>query len=240
MLYDIVGDLHSCFIDFKRLLEKLNYREENRFIHPDGRKVVLVGDIFDRGWYPALTFHMVKNMKESGSLVLTKGNHDDKLERWAKGNNVQLLHGLDATIKEFEKANITKEQVLDLFNSIPYFLNLDDNRLIVVHAAWKDKYIDRDPMNKKLRSYCIFGPTTGREIGGFPERIDWASERSISKDSPLVIHGHQPVHEIRKINKVWNIDTGCTFGGMLTAIRYPEMEIVQVSAAHKYYYHEGW
>ncbi len=163
---------------------------------------------------------------------MVKGNHDDKLQRWAKGNNVKLLHGLDATVDKVEQANISKERIINFFNSIPYFLSLDGGKLVVVHAAWKDRYITRDPFDKKLRSWCIFGPTTGKVINGLPERIDWAKHRELT--SPVVVHGHQPVKVPRVVNSVWNIDTGCVFGGSLTALRYPEMELVQVPAQQVY------
>jgi len=241
-MYDIIGDIHSCGTEFVDLLMKLGYHKvgNTHFVHPEGRQVALVGDITDRGWHPYFVFPLIERMKEEGSLIMVKGNHDDKLERWAKGNKVQLLHGLDATVLSLEKANISKERVLDLFKSVPYFLVLDDSKLVIVHAAWKDRYVDRDPFSKKCRSWCIFGPTTGKIINGLPDRIDWAVKRELDKSSPIVVHGHQPVKEVRILNKVWNIDTGCAFGGRLTALRYPEMELVYVDALHTYCFREGW
>lgn len=242
-MYDIIGDIHSCYVEFTELLIRLGYipTDSLSFRPPEGRQLVLVGDIMDRGWYPNLVFDLVEKMKAEGSLIMVKGNHDDKLQRWAKGNNVQLLHGLDATVLKLERAGISKERISNLFKSIPFFLVLNGGSLIVVHGAWKDKYIDRDPFSKKVRSWCIFGPTTGRKTEeGLPERIDWAVNRDVKGTSPLVVHGHQPVREVRVLNKVWNIDTGCAFGGKLTALRYPEMELVYCEAIHTYCQRKGW
>jgi len=234
-MYDIIGDIHSCFYEFIDLLEKLGYEYRNNiFIPPKGRQLVLVGDVIDRGLYPSFVFILIEKMKQQGYLIMIKGNHDDKLQRYSKGNKVQLLHGLDYTIKNMEESKIEKERIFKFFNSIPYFLILDDGKLIIVHAAWKDSYISRDPFSRKKNYYCLFGPTTGNMVDGLPERIDWAINREIDKLSPIIVHGHQPLEEVREINKVWDIDTGCVFGNKLTALKYPEMEIVQVYAKYNY------
>lgn len=241
-MYDIIGDVHSCYMEFADLLRKMGYQSTGGlgFKPPEGRQLVLVGDITDRGWYPNLVFEAVESMKKEDSLLLVKGNHDDKLQRWAKGNNVQLLHGLDSTVIKLEKAGISKERILELFDSTPFFLTLDNQKLVVVHGAWKDSFLDKDPHSKKCRSICLYGFTTGRKIDGLPERIDWAASRKIDDNSPVIVHGHHPMSEVRVLNKVWSIDTGCAFGNKLTALRYPEMEIVQSEAQHTYCQRERW
>jgi protein phosphatase len=234
-MYDIIGDIHSCHDEFVELLIKLGYQWVPAWFsmsHPKGRKVILVGDIIDRGWFPSSVFQLVENMIKDKSLLMVKGNHDDKLQRWAKGNDVKLLHGLDITAERLLKAGISREEIINFYSKIPYFLTLDGNKLVVVHAAWKDEYVGRDPFDKRVRSWCIFGPTSGQLDDGMPNRIDWAINRQ--REMPIVVHGHQPMKEVRVINGVWNIDTGCTFGGSLTALRYPEMTTVSVSAFRIY------
>lgn len=239
-MYDIIGDIHSCYYEFVELLSKLGYswdKSNSYLLPPDGRKVVLVGDLIDRGHYPLMTFCLVESMVASGCMLIARGNHEDKLFRYAKGNNVKLLHGLDFTVGQLELGKVSKDRILNLCG-LPYFLLLDDNKLLVTHAAWKDEYIDRCPFTKRVRSWCLYGPTTGRTINGFPERIDWSkNRRSIS---PIIVHGHQPTSNISISNNVYNIDTGCVFGGKLTALRYPEMEIVQVPARQEYCQKTKW
>jgi protein phosphatase len=239
-MFNIIGDLHSCFYELIELLTKLGYSwVPNKFsmAHPEHRKVVLVGDITDRGWYPALVFQFVENMIKDVNLFMVKGNHDDKLQRFAKGNNVQLLHGLDETVKRMEQAGISNERILSFCEKLPYFLVLDGSKLVVVHAAWKEKYIDADPFNKNVRPHCIFGPTAGQFPNHMPNRIDWAMNREVK--TPTIIHGHQPIKEVRCLNGVWNIDTGCVFGGSLSCLNYPEMTLTSVSAKYVYYRREG-
>jgi len=136
-----------------------------------------------------------------------------------------------------EQAGISNERIFNFCNKLPHFLVLDGGKLIVVHAAWKDKYIDEDPFGKRVRSWCIFGPIAGQSASGMPNRIDWAKDR-INK-TPIVVHGHQPIREVRCINGVWNIDTGCAFGGALTALGYPEMDIISINAKQVYCQREG-
>jgi protein phosphatase len=237
-MFDIVGDVHSCYIEFKTLLEKLGYvYTYNSYQHPEGRKVVLVGDIMDRGNYPVATFCLVRDMFEAGNLLSVIGNHDDKILRWAKGNGVKLNNGADKTVNDFESISFSKEEIIKFFEGLPYYLLLDNNKLIIAHAAWQERNIYTDPFdNKKLRSSCLYGPVTGeRDHYNLPVRINWAGKRILKEDSPIIVYGHQVHEEPYIINKTYCIDTGCIFGGYLTALRYPEMELVQTKALMEYY-----
>jgi protein phosphatase len=233
-MFDIIGDVHSCYYELVRLLLIMGYvwDSSRTTITHNNRKVVFVGDILDRGPDPVLTFLLVQSMVKNGHLMV-KGNHDEKCQRWANGNNVSLTNGLDKTVEEFNKSNIHRGEVLKFFNSLPFFLLLDCNKVLVAHAACKDKYIDRDPYSKTCMPHCIYGPTA--KGLNYNRRIDWALQRNLLDSSPLIVHGHQKVKEVSFKNKVYNIDTGCVFGGKLSALRYPEMEIVQVNAFKNYY-----
>jgi protein phosphatase len=166
-----------------------------------------------------------------------RGNHDDKLMRFGQGRNVVQNHGLDKTVKQLEIAGGDKDRIAKFIEGLPYFLLLDDGKLAVTHAAWKDSFIDQDPFSKKVRSYCIYGPVDNSvkfNEHDLPTRLDWAANRKLSANGPIVVYGHQVCNEVRVLNLTYNIDTGCVFGGKLSALRYPEMDIVQVSALHEY------
>src|SRR5439155_21849439 len=64
-----------------------------------------------------------------------------------------------------------------------------------------------------------------------PVRYNWAAEY---RGRAIVVCGHTPVPEPEWLNRTINIDTGCVFGGKLTALRYPEKELVSVPAARVY------
>jgi protein phosphatase len=227
--YDIVGDIHSCYYELYELLKKLNYTWDNYrqiFYPPKSRKLIFVGDIFDRGPDPYSTYLLIKGMIKYGYAEMVRGNHCDKLMRWAKGNKVKQNNGLDKTILAL-KNNISKEEIFNFFKNIPYYLSLDNDKLIVVHAAWQTKMKSYDNFNKKCRTYALYGPTTGKTLfNGFPDRIDWVVKRKNNKNYPIVVYGHQPYKNPRIINKTYGIDGGCVFGGYLNCLKFPEMEII--------------
>jgi diadenosine tetraphosphatase ApaH/serine/threonine PP2A family protein phosphatase len=234
-MFDIIGDIHSCYIEFITLLEKLGYEYKDKtFKHPEGRVLVSVGDILDRGPHPLPTFSTVKDMVNSANMLLVRGNHCDKLLRWAKGNKVTLNHGLDKTVDILEKTT-DKKELIDFFEATPYYRSLDGGKLIVVHASWRDNNIFKDPYSNSLKSDCLYGPTTGeRDCYGLPVRINWAEKRVVTNDSPLVVYGHQMHREVYAKNYTIDVDTGCAFGGKLTALRYPELQFVQENSLIEY------
>lgn len=232
-MYDIIGDIHGCLEEMKGLLEKLGY-EYPYDNHPKGRIPVFLGDITDRGWYSFGTYHLVSELVKSGKALMCHGNHDDKLMRYFQGRNVMLLHGLDKTVAEFEKQQADPEEVVDFLSKVPYFHSLDDDKLVAVHAAWHEKFWDYGPTSKKCRTWALFAPNRGMREDGYPDRVDWVGPRIVTEKSPVIVYGHQPYQEVRIENKTYGIDTGCVFGGKLTALRYPEMELVSVDAERKY------
>src|SRR5690606_31806359 len=84
----------------------------------------------------------------------------------------------------------------------------------------------------KVREFCLYGETTGEsDEFGLPIRYNWAAEY---RGRAAVVYGHTPVPFPEWLNGTINIDTGCVFGGKLTALRWPGREIVSVDARHTY------
>jgi len=107
----------------------------------------------------------------------------------------------------------------------------DEGRLVVAHAGLIEKYHGR--ASRRVRDFCLYGDTTGEtDEYGLPVRRPWANEY---RGRAMVVYGHTPTPEVEPINNTYCIDTGCVFGGKLTALRYPEKDIVQVPAAREYY-----
>lgn len=234
--FDIIGDVHGCWEELSKLMDKLGHRwDESGAIHKpcDDRHVVFLGDMTDRGQYSLACYAYARMMVEKGYASWVLGNHDDKLRRWAGGRDVKLSHGLSKTVHEFEQAGADKKQVADFLGSLPLYLALDEGRLVCVHGAWRDG-LEKDKQGT-IRSWCLYAPTTGKTLpNGLPDRIDWTTPRQPKDDSPWIVYGHQPYPEARLLNKTAGIDTGCVFGGKLTALRWPEMELVDVPAERQY------
>jgi protein phosphatase len=242
--YDVVGDVHGCLTELRELLGQLGYdlsrdqEGEDAVVHPDGRQVVFVGDLTDRGPDSVGTVRLVHRMWRDGVALVAPGNHDDKLLRYLHGRNVRLQHGIETTVAEYlsldrPEREAFRQQMVDLVGGSKHYLTLDHGRLIVAHAGIKQHMIG--DFSGATRSMVLYGDTTGRTLpDGFPERRDWAAKY---RGKPLIVYGHTPVKEAVLRNNTINIDTGCVFGGKLTAFRYPEQDVVQVPAHRVYWPH---
>ena len=199
---------------------------------PQNRKLVFSGDLVDRGPKSPEVLRMVMSMVQAKQAYCVLGNHDGKLLRKLKGSNVQVKHGLETTMEqlEHEPEQFIEEVKLFLERLVSHYV-FDDGKLVVVHAGLKEKFQGRE--SKKIRDLAMFGETTGEvDEFGLPVRVRWSEAY---KGSAFVVYGHTPQARAQIINNTINIDTGCVFGGRLTAFRYPEKEIVDVQAKKVYY-----
>ena len=231
--FDIIGDVHGCHLELTALLQKLGYEDRSGVpTHPDGRKAVFLGDLVDRGPASDLVLETVMAMTGAGTALAVTGNHDNKLVRALKGNNVQLTHGLPETLAQLEnRTQEFKDKVQHFLSRLPDHYLLDQGNLAVAHAGVLEEYQGRS--SRRIRSFCLYGQTTGEtDEWGMPERVNWALEY---RGKTAVVYGHVAVTQARWTNNTINVDTGCCFGGSLTALRYPERELVSVEALETYY-----
>ncbi|QIN83519.1 polynucleotide kinase-phosphatase [Rubrobacter tropicus] len=235
--FDIIGDVHGCLDELVELLEKLGYEvrgNEGEFevTPPAGRRAIFLGDLVDRGPKTPDVLRLVMGMVESGAALCVPGNHDAKLVRALRGKNVQLKYGLAETLEQLggEPPEFA-ERVDSFLDRLVSHYVLDGGDLVVAHAGLKEKFQGR--ASGRVRDFALFGETTGEtDEFGLPVRFDWASGY---RGKANVVYGHTPVPEAEWVNRTINIDTGCAFGGSLTALRYPERELVSVPACRTYY-----
>ena len=236
--YDIIGDIHGCYDELLELLQKIGYdikieTDGKTFIsHPEGRKVVFVGDYVDRGPKVVEVLRLVMDMYKNGDAICVPGNHDVKLARALRGKNVNRTHGLAESMSQLEnESEEFKSQVADFIEGLISHYVLDDAKLVVAHAGMKQEMQGR--ASGRVREFALYGETTGEtDEFGLPERLNWAEEY---RGTATVVYGHTPVPEPQWINRTINVDTGCVFGGHLTALRYPERELESVPAHSTYY-----
>ena len=235
--FDIIGDVHGCFDELAELLERLGYKVvedsgDYRVTPPEGRKVIFVGDLVDRGPKIPAVLRLAMSMVEAGYALCVPGNHDMKLLRKLRGREVQITHGLADSLRQLEaESSEFREQVAKFLDALVSHYVLDDGRLVVAHAGMKDEMQGRG--SGKVREFALYGETTGEtDEFGLPVRVNWAAEY---RGQATVVYGHTPVAEPEWLNQTINIDTGCVFGGKLTALRYPEKELVSVSARQTHY-----
>ncbi len=244
--FDIIGDVHGCCDELEQLLDRLGYVAsrldsadpfwgDRSFVHPEGRKAVFLGDLVDRGPRILDSVRLVRNMHVQGSALCVPGNHDVKLVRKLRGKDVQITHGLAASLTEIDALPLdvserSSRELADFLDSLVSHYVLDDGKLVVAHAGMKAEMQGRG--SGKVRDFALYGETTGEtDEFGLPLRFDWASEY---RGAAMVVYGHTPVPQPEWLNRTVNIDTGCVFGGKLTALRYPEKEFVSVPATRTY------
>ncbi|WP_045217379.1 polynucleotide kinase-phosphatase [Desulfonatronovibrio magnus] len=232
--FDVIGDVHGCFEELTQLLSALGYNvqadaQNPTARHPEGRKAVFLGDLVDRGPDSPSVLRLVMAMVNAGAALCLPGNHEMKLLRKLRGKTVQITHGLDKTLEQLEREppEFLKRIREFLDGLISHYL-LDGGRLVVAHAGLREDLQGR--ASSRVRDVAVYGetpdvPMTATDTFGLPVRVDWAAAY---RGQARVVYGHTPVVHAKWVNNTICIDTGCVFGGKLTALRYPELEIVQV------------
>ena len=230
--FDIIGDIHGCFDELTALLTELGYAVEGHTVTPPmGRKAVFLGDLGDRGPKTPDVLRLVMGMASAGTALCVPGNHDIKLLRKLRGKDVQITHGLAETLAQLEtEPPEFRNQVAAFLDSLVSHYVLDGGQLVVAHAGMKAEMQGRG--SGKVREFALYGETTGEtDEFGLPVRYPWAKNY---RGAATVVYGHTPVPTPEWLNHTINIDTGCVFGGKLTALRWPKRELVSVPALETY------
>ncbi|NUV62521.1 polynucleotide kinase-phosphatase [Streptomyces sp. CAI-85] len=227
--FDIIGDIHGCSAELEALLGKLGYADG---VHPEGRQAVFVGDLVDRGPDSPAVLRRVMAMVKSGDALCVPGNHENKYGRHLKGRKVQHTHGLAETVEQMAgESEEFRTEVREFIDSLVSHYVLDGGRLVVCHAGLPEKYHGRT--SGRVRSHALYGETTGEtDEFGLPVRYPWAEDY---RGRAAVVYGHTPVPEATWLNNTICLDTGAVFGGKLTALRWPERELVDVPAERVWY-----
>ncbi|MGG1678064.1 polynucleotide kinase-phosphatase [Neobacillus sp. NRS-1170] len=240
---DFIGDIHGCYEEFMELLEKLGYKEntEGYYVHPEGRKILSLGDVMSRGPRSLETLQFFNKHVGAGLAYMIDSNHGWKIARWLDGRSVKLAHGdekLAAEFAEYEKT-FGKEASDQLKNEFKELLLAAKSHLIIekkgvkvavaTHAGIRDHYIGKQ--SQRISDFCRYGDSDGLDENGKPIRKDWTIGH---QSSELIIWGHDPKPQPLRVNNTLNIDQGVVFGGRLTAYRYPEKQFVSVEAKQDY------
>lgn len=234
--FDIIGDVHGCADELTELLTKLGYDvawgddQGERTVSvaaPHGRKLVFVGDLVDRGPNAPDCLRIAMSVVASGVGYVVQGNHERKLGRWLEGRKVTIAHGLQQTIDQLEGETSSLRETLPAFlDDLRSHYWLDGGRLAVAHAGLKEEMVGRG--SNAVREFALYGETTGEiDEFGLPVRADWAAGY---RGPTTIVYGHTPVLDAEWVNNTICIDTGCVFGGKLTALRWPERTLVEAPA----------
>ena len=238
--FDIIGDVHGCFDELSALLDELGYcwtmpdaeDQHCQISHPEGRRLVFLGDLVDRGPRTPEVLRLVMDAVAAGQAYCIAGNHDKKLLKALRGRAVQTSHGLAESLEQLATTSATFRKSLDRFldGLISHYV-FDGGNLVVAHAGLKEEMHGRG--SSAVREFALYGETTGEiDEYGLPVRLNWAADY---RGRATVVYGHTPVPDAEWLNNTICLDTGCVFGGKLTALRYPERELVSVPARQTWY-----
>jgi protein phosphatase len=230
--FDIVGDVHGCLDELLELMGALGYRirqqaQEFTVTQPEGRTLAFVGDLVDRGPSIPEVLRLAMSMARAGQAVLVPGNRDAELVQALKGHVVQITYGMAQSLGQLaEEPKEFCDQALRFLEGLPSHCVFDEGRLVIAHAGLREPL--QGKTSAEAREFALHGQTTGKrdELGRLI-RYNWAAEY---RGKALVVFGHTPVVKPLWMNNTVDIDTGCVYGGHLTALRYPERETVSVPA----------
>ena len=237
--FDVVGDVHGCRAELEELLGRLGYTVTRDAdgrpvdaVPPAGRRAVFLGDLVDRGPDSPGVLRLVMGMVRAGHALCVPGNHENKLVKALRGRDVQITHGLETTLAQLaEESEEFRRDVADFCHGLVSHYVLDGGALVVAHAGLTEELQGR--ASGRVRSFALYGDTTGEtDEFGLPVRYPWAQDY---RGRAMVLYGHTPVPEPEWVNNTMCLDTGCVFGGRLTALRYPERELVDVPAERTWY-----
>ncbi len=235
---DVIGDIHGCLEELKNLLIILGYKEDPNgyYIHEENRIFLITGDFVDRGPSSIETLFFIKKHCDRNLALTVIGNHEWKFQRYLMGRNIKMNEILEKTIGEIKKED-DKKEILSFLSSLPVYLIYEANnkKYIIVHAAFKSNFINL--YDKNIFDYCVYGPTeNGKTKDGFPIRIPWWEDYD---GNECILYGHLVTDDYkpRIFPNSIGLDTGCVFGGNLTAFRLPEEKFFSIKC-NKYF--DNW
>ena len=225
--FDIIGDVHGCRAELETLLDRLGWRwsatTPDRPVdasHPDGRTAVFVGDLVDRGPDSPGVLRLVMGMVAAGTALCVPGNHEEKLLRKLRGRNVRRhpRAGRDA-------GPARRRADAGFVAAVPAFIDGADQPLRARRRA----------AGRRARRAQGGLPRPGVRPGARvrPVRRHHRRDRRVRPAGALpvgrattagaatVVYGHTPTPAAEWVNNTICLDTGCVFGGALTALRYP-------------------
>ena len=188
----VIGDVHGCFVELLNLLRQIQFR-------PTSDEVIFLGDLVDRGEHSKAVVDFVREGQAKGYFRVVRGNHDDEwlravrmnVEDWYSEKYPETWHDFDG------RDGI--HQFTEWVDTLPLYIEMDN--AVLIHAGMEpDKHYTKQSAESLLWT---------RSIEPIPVE---------HRDGKIVIHGHTPVSHPLILPDQVNIDTGCVFGGQLTAL----------------------
>ncbi|WP_458461013.1 AAA family ATPase, partial [Paenibacillus sp.] len=183
---DIIGDIHGCYDEMMELIVRLGYVDEDGtglYRHPEGRRLVSVGDVTSRGPESLKCLLFWQRHCATELAYMIDSNHGWKIARYLDGRDVTLSHGDERVEMELlqleqeqgqETAKRVRAELRSFLLDAPSHLLFSCNgvrQVVVAHAGIRDHFIGKQ--SKRIQDYCRYGDVEGTDEQGRPVRKDW-------------------------------------------------------------------
>jgi hypothetical protein len=206
----VIGDIHGCFDELSDLLRLVELRTDDR--------VIAVGDLIVKGEKNREVLDLFIDDKRFSSVI---GNHDRKLRQRWRGEPIRLTKEQKAAAAQLES---NRERYFNYLRSLPFTINLGAH--LVVHAGLRP--------GVALKRQMASDMTELRTMGANPSRRKGVPWYEVYCGRKVVLFGHWPAKEPRRALYAIGLDTGCVYGGRLTAYIIESEQFVSVPARRPY------
>jgi len=207
-----VGDVHGCLRELEDLLDACAYAA--------GERVILAGDLVAKGPDSAGVLRLFERLRALG----VRGNHDHAVLRWRDAVRSGVFP--DRVTQHLAVAQKLTSQDWAVLERLPLYLPVPDHNTIVVHGG----LVPGLPLERQEQDMLLNMRTLRPDGTGSRRPDDGVLWGSAWPGPELVIFGHHAMAGLQRHPHALGLDTGCVYGGRLTAYVLPDDRLYSVPA----------
>ena len=142
----VLGDIHN---EYKFFMNASIFAKENN-LH-----IISVGDVVDYGPHATSTIALASTLSKTGKATFIEGNHDNKIYRYLKGNDVSVSHGMTSTIEALESDKQVREDFNTFYERMKTHMVIGDTH--ITHGAFTKSYWTNEVDEKAQNRARLYG-----------------------------------------------------------------------------------